>query len=162
MISSSQTLLSITQNTNKTNVKQVVLSKARDLSKHKGSHGQITFCQLVEEAVRRTGLSELEILQVIRLLVEEGKLVDVEDSALIKFLLLRNISEYERRQGQLQMFWVNVDEVSILTVLEGEASDLKKHEKFRPPDPREEEYYENGGKGSSKKKLRKWRSHHTK
>jgi hypothetical protein len=121
MNNSSQTLITFAKNSIKSSLQQqqphkITLSKARDISKRKGSGGNIVLRQLIDESIQNTGKSELEILETLRFLVDKGKLVLVEDSGVITFRLHKEVSEYEDRAKRLADAWCAGAHAEILTL----------------------------------------------
>jgi hypothetical protein len=119
-----------------------VLSLARDLSMRKEgshSHDEIILCELVGESVNETGLSELETLKVIRQLIEKGKLIPVEECALVSFVLRKRISEYEVRRQILVDVWCRADEITILNVLDEERKEIEAATKLLKPAPEDQQ-----------------------
>jgi hypothetical protein len=146
MNNSSQTLITFAKNSIKSSLQQqqphkITLSKARDISKRKGSGGNIVLRQLIDESIQNTGKSELEILETLRFLVDKGKLVLVEDSGVITFRLHKEISEYEERAQRLADAWCAGERAEILTlaILDEEREAFEKAAVLRLEKERQDE-----------------------
>ena len=65
--------------------------------------------QIIQE-LQELGFSEIEANQGLRNLDDNHKIFLIEESGLLKVLLYRNISEFERQQKQLQDAWLKAKE----------------------------------------------------
>ena len=65
--------------------------------------------QIIQE-LQELGFSEIEANQGLRNLEDNHKIFLIEESGLLKVLLYRNISEFERQQKQLQDAWLKAKE----------------------------------------------------
>jgi hypothetical protein len=87
---------------------------------------ELQYCQIVERIRRECKLSEIEAIEEIREPLTSGEITVDETSALLKFYINRNISQFEQRQKRLQEAWLHADEVKELNVLHDETKELEK------------------------------------
>jgi hypothetical protein len=60
----------------------------------------------VVEELRKVGFSEIQATEGLRNLEDNHKIFLIEESAVLKVILNRNISQYEREQSRLQESWI--------------------------------------------------------
>ena len=61
--------------------------------------------QIIEE-LRKVGFSEIQATEGLRNLEDNHKIFLIEDSGVLKVILHRNISQYEREQSRFQESWI--------------------------------------------------------
>jgi hypothetical protein len=133
MIAGRNELLSFAKNVHELkSLKELVLSTAKEVAKQPNSKSENLLCELLELAVKKTNLSKLKILEIIHPLVENNKLIQIQNSGLIKFRLGKTTPEFERRQLKLQEAYSRrTEDVGPVwhTNLKEEGKEIKEFEK---------------------------------
>lgn len=113
-----------------TTTRYIVMDLVRELAA-KSFNGQVSFDEIKKHLTgEEFGLTQIESAEKIRSLVNNDLLIHVEDSGLVMFELHRNISDFERRQSELQESWL-ASKLTTFGVIQEEERELRKFQKLQ-------------------------------